>query len=492
MLEQLQRYSRPVPRYTSYPTAPVFREDFAAEDYASLLGRPDRGRRPLSLYFHFPFCRNICFFCACTVIYTANKKRMAPYMRLLVREMDLVLEALAARGEGEARDDDGRLFQAVSQLHFGGGTPGFASPDEIRGFHREITKRFRFAPDAELSVELDPRETTDEHIAAYAGCGFNRASLGVQDLDPKVQRAVNRVQPFDELEILLTKLREAGFRGINLDLIYGLPHQTPEGFAQTIDGVLSLQPDRLSLFQFAYLPQLKQHQQRINAEALPEVRTRLEILSNSIEQLTRAGYVYIGMDHFARPDDPMAIAASRGELERNFQGYTVPPGMHSDASDDAARERGSASAAYEQGSDLLAFGVSAIGDLGDAYVQNTRHLKTYESEVLAGRLPVDRGLVLNADDHERRRIIMLLICRFELEYDSGFRARYAPEFEVLAGFHAEGLVEIEEPSFSKTANRPGRLRVTEAGKFVIRNICQVFDAYTRELAARGQQFSKSV
>lgn len=473
MYDQLMRYSRPVPRYTSYPTAPVFHEGFGAEEYARLLAQADRQERPLSLYYHFPFCRNICYFCACTVIYTANKKRMAPYMRLLEREMDLVIEAMCASGHA-ALDADGRLLgREVQQLHYGGGTPGFASPDEIRGFHRAIERRFRFAEDAELSVELDPRETTDEHIAAYTECGFNRASLGIQDLDPAVQRAVNRIQPFDDIRVLLAKLRDRGFRGINLDLIYGLPHQTAEGFARTIDAVLELQPDRLSLFQFAYLPQLKQHQQRIDQAQLPDVRTRLEILSNSIDTLTRAGYVYIGMDHFARPDDAMAIAARNGRLERNFQGYTVPPRIESEAGSDC---------------DLLAFGVSAIGDLRNAYVQNKRHLKSYEADVLSGRLPVDRGLVLNEDDHTRRRIIMRLICQFELPFDREFRSRYAAEFEALSSFHAEGLVEIEEPS----GDREGVLRVTEAGKFVIRNICQVFDAYTNELAARGQQFSKSV
>ncbi|MEQ9364806.1 MAG: radical SAM protein, partial [Leptospirales bacterium] len=255
MYDQLLRYSRPVPRYTSYPTAPVFRDGFGAADYEALLAQSDRADRPLSLYFHFPFCRSICYFCACTVIYTANKKRMAPYMGLLAREMDLVVAALSARGS-DARDAKGRIAREVRQLHFGGGTPGFASPDEIRGFHLEITKRFRFAADAELSVELDPRETTDDHIAAYTESGFNRASLGIQDLDPVVQRAVNRIQPFEEVGILLEKLRGNGFRGINLDLIYGLPHQTPAGFARTIEGVLELRPDRLSLFQFAYLPQL--------------------------------------------------------------------------------------------------------------------------------------------------------------------------------------------------------------------------------------------
>lgn len=490
MLEQLQRYSRPVPRYTSYPTAPVFSDGFDHADYARLLEQPQRVDRPLSLYFHFPFCRNICYFCACTVIYTANKKRSAPYLALMVREMDLVAERLAG-----GRDEKQRSLREVRQLHYGGGTPGFSSPDEIRGFHQEITKRFRIAEDAELSVELDPRETTDDHIAAFTECGFNRASLGIQDLDPVVQKAINRVQPFEDIRTLLAKLRDRGFRGINLDLIYGLPHQTPDGFARTVDAVLELLPDRVSLFQFAYLPELKQHQQRIDATKLPDVRTRLEILSRSIEQLTRAGYVYIGMDHFAHPDDAMAVAARTGNLQRNFQGYTVPPFDKNETEKEDTGSKvgnktenaiGHESEAAE--CDLLAFGVSAIGDLRDAYIQNTRNLIDYKIAIEAEKLPVDRGLLLNRDDQERREIIMGLICQFELDFDDNFYTRYAAEFEALETFCAEGLVEIRLPS----PDERGLLCVTDPGKFVIRNICQVFDAYTNELAARGQKFSQSV
>ena len=477
MYETLLRYSRPTPRYTSYPTAPAFHEGFGESEYLQLLAGVERAHRPLSLYFHIPFCRHICYYCACNVVYTANRKRSVPYLNAVTREMDLVQARLAGH-----RDATGRLIsRPVRQVHFGGGTPGFLSPDLFRVFFRNISDRFLIAPNAECSVELDPREYSDDLLDAFAECGFRRASLGVQDLDPRVQRAVNRVQSFAEIRDLVEKLRARGFRGINFDLIYGLPLQTVESFARTVDSVLELRPDRLSLFQFAYLPDLKQHQRRIDAGSLPASVERIRILDHAIERLTAAGYIYIGMDHFALPSDGLAVAQRAGRLRRNFQGYTTafgaPAGEPSTADDEC---------------DLLAFGVSAIGDLREAYVQNTRDVQTYEAKLAADQLPVERGFVLNSEDVERRRIIMQLLCHFEQEFDAAFRARYAAEILELEGFRAEGLVEIDEYDSRAPGESSGRIRVTPAGRFVIRNICAVFDGYLQRLQARGQRFSQSV
>lgn len=450
---RLQRFSRPGPRYTSYPTAPVFDESFGPEDYGRALANPARANAPLSLYFHIPFCENVCLYCGCNVIYTANHRRAAPYLELLRREMDLV----------QAKLDPAR---PVDQLHLGGGTPTFLAPEELRDLCDEIRRRFRFSLQAELSIELDPRVTNLEHIDVLAEAGFNRASLGVQDLDPRVQAAIRREQPAEEVFRFFEILRGRGFRSLSADLIYGLPHQSAASFRETIEGVLRFRPDRLSLFQFAYLPELKKHQQRLDATALPSAEERLAIFFQSSERLREAGYEYIGMDHFALPQDELACALRDGSLHRNFQGYTT---------------RGAC--------DLIGFGLTSIGEIGEAFAQNAKEMAPYEEAIRAGRFATQRGLVRGGEDRLRARVIRDLLCRFavdladiETEFGIDFRKHFSSELNDLQSFADEGFLEITSHG----------LRVLPDGRFVIRNICMAFDAYLPALRERGQRFSKTV
>ena len=452
-IETLSKYSKPGPRYTSYPTAPVFNDEFTVQDYHEIIGARDRSHIPLSLYFHLPFCTSVCFFCACNVIYTKNAARTAPYLDLLREEMRMLASEL----------DPARV---VKQLHWGGGTPSFLTPEEMAALWKDITTYFTIAPDAEISVELDPRSTTAEHVEVLAKCGFNRASLGVQDLDPRVQEAVNRIQPLEMSRELAAQLRAKNFHGVNVDLIYGLPEQTLGSFEHTLDEILELKPDRISLFHFAYLPHLKKHQKRIDEGALPSTETKLEIFKMATERFLEAGYRYIGMDHFALPDDEMSVAQENRRLHRNFQGYTI------------CRD-----------CDLLGIGVTSIGEAGGAFIQNQKDMKAYEEAISSGSLAVYRGHKRTRDDEIRRRVILELICNFELhfseveaEFDINFQEYFAEELPGLQPFMEDELL-IQEGDV---------IRVTEAGRYVIRNICMVFDAYLKTLETRGQKFSKTV
>lgn len=452
-LQWLKKYSQPGPRYTSYPTAPVFSGDFGPSDYRTLLSREDRRDVPLSFYFHIPFCQSVCSFCACSVVYTRNRDRVDPYLDLILRELDMIRESI----------DPSRK---VTQLHWGGGSPTFLTPDRMISFMKEIRSRFPFMEDAEISIELDPRETSMEHIDVLAEVGFNRASLGIQDMDHQVQQAVNRVQPIEMIEPIYQKLRERNFSGINFDLIYGLPYQTPETFQDTIDTVIRMRPDRISLFNFAYLPHLKTHQRLIEEDKLPSVDMRLKIFAKSVDAFVRTGYEYIGMDHFALPDDELSISQKNRTLHRNFQGYTT---------------RG--------GSDLIGVGVTSIGELSDGYAQNKKDIKEYTDAIESGSLAVERGLVRSKDDRIRHRVIMSLINHFELHFDEverefgiDFAGYFSDELPQLQTFVDEGLLEIDE----------GEIRVHWQGRFVIRNICMVFDAHLKALEAKGQKFSKTV
>jgi len=453
-LKWLKKYSRPGPRYTSYPTAPVFDTSFTSDDYIKMLERPDGKNVPLSLYFHIPFCESVCSFCACNVIYTKNRSHVDPYLDLVKKEMDMLVSHL----------DPSRL---VDQLHWGGGTPTFMSPDRMDVFYEEIKKRFSFTENAEISIELDPREVTKDHISVLRKHGFNRASLGVQDVDEKVQKAVNRLQPMDEQVVpIYESLRKEGFHGINMDLIYGLPHQTPVSFEKTVEAIISLCPDRISLFNFAYLPHLKKHQVKIDASALPDTDSRLEIFAMSVERFITAGYVYVGMDHFALPDDELVLAQSDGTLHRNFQGYTT---------------RG--------GCDLLGIGVTSIGELDNGYAQNYKKLEQYSAALEEGRFPVERGYRRTEDDTIRHRVIMELISHFRLDtkkiekdYGIDFQSYFAGELQELKQFEEDGLLSFEN----------AEITVGFQGRFVIRNICMLFDAHLQELENKGQKFSKTV
>jgi len=359
----INKYAKPVPRYTSYPTAKEFSEEnITPELWKEKIIQSNERKTPLSLYFHIPFCENECYFCGCNVIITRRKDVVNPYIEYLIKEMDIVSELL----------DESRK---VVQLHWGGGTPNYLDKNQMKILMEEIKKRFPFDENAEISIELDPRHIDKETIFLLREIGFNRVSFGIQDFNEKVQKAVNRIQPEEMIFSLMDWLREAGFESVNIDLIYGLPYQSVETYSETIDKVIKLNPDRIANFNFAYLPELKRIQRKIDAEALPEPEEKLEILKLTIDKLTKAGYLFIGMDHFAKPDDELAVAQRERTLHRNFQGYTT----HAEA-------------------ELLGFGVTSISMLYDAYAQNYKKLGDYYKSLDEGKLPVWKGVILDEDD----------------------------------------------------------------------------------------------
>ena len=463
----INRYDKAGPRYTSYPTAVQFRETFGEAEYRAAALASNAGCAPLSLYFHLPFCDTVCYYCACNKIVTRNRQRTAPYLERLFREIEL----------------QGALFdrsRPVEQLHWGGGTPTFLSSDEMRALMHKTRQHFSLRDDdsGEYSIEVDPREANADIIALLRELGFNRLSLGVQDFDPTVQKAVNRIQSEAETFAVLDAARRTGFRSVNMDLIYGLPHQTVASFAATLDKVIAAGPDRLSVFNYAHLPELFKTQRQIDAANLPAAGEKLAILQHTIDRLTAAGYVYIGMDHFARPDDELAVAQREGSLYRNFQGYST----HADC-------------------DLVAMGITAIGALQGSssaasagaakgiscYSQNVKTLDEYAALLDAGRLPVYRGIVLSDEDKLRRAIITQLICHFELNFARieqlfpiRFRDYFAAELDECKAMQADGLLDVQADC----------LIVRPAGKLLIRNICMVFDTYLR--AAHQPRFSKVI
>ncbi|CAK0754460.1 coproporphyrinogen III dehydrogenase [Gammaproteobacteria bacterium] len=450
--ELIHRYDRSGPRYTSYPTAVQFHEGFGEADYREITRATNETGRPLSLYFHLPFCDTVCFYCACNKVVTKDRRRSAPYLERLHREIAL---------QGELFDRS----RIVDQLHWGGGTPTFISHDEMRALMAQTRRYFTLRDGGgEYSVEIDPREARADTIAVLRELGFNRMSLGVQDFDLRVQRAVNRIQTEKETAIVLEAARAEGFNSISIDLIYGLPFQSVEGFSKTLEKVLDLNPDRLSVFNYAHLPELFMPQRRINVAELPSPAEKLAILQFTIERLTAAGYIYIGMDHFATPEDELARAQREGTLYRNFQGYST----HADA-------------------DLVGLGATSIGKVGATYSQNARDLDSYYERLDAGNLPIFRGIRLDADDLVRRDVITNLICHFQLDYAKIARNHgihctdyFAQELSELAGMEADGLLSLF----------PTGIRVHPRGKLLIRNICMVFDRYLRNQAER--RFSKVI
>jgi len=453
--ELIRRYDTSGPRYTSYPTAVQFHEGFGEDLYRRLALASNREQplRPLSLYFHLPFCDTVCFYCACNKIITKNRRRASPYLQRLFREIELQ----------SALFDDARV---VDQLHWGGGTPTFISHDEMRELMRVTGEHFRLRNDdkGEYSIEIDPREVSAETVALLRELGFNRISVGVQDFDPRVQRAVNRIQSEAQTRLAVDEARRQGFRSVSLDLMYGLPQQTPASFSTTLERVLDLAPDRLSVFNYAHLPARFKTQRQIRDEELPSARDKLAILKLTVDALTSAGYVYIGMDHFARPDDELAVAQREGTLYRNFQGYST----HADC-------------------DLVAMGITAISKVGDSYSQNVRTLDDYYERLDGGRLGVFRGVELSADDLLRRDVINKLICNFRLDFaaveakhDISFRDYFAEERDTLLAMEQDGLLRMDAD----------RIEVMPRGRLLIRNICMVFDRYLR--GGGGQQFSKVI
>jgi oxygen-independent coproporphyrinogen-3 oxidase len=453
-IELLSRYNVPGPRYTSYPTAPVWNETYGAADYERILtgAAAAASPAPLSLYFHLPFCERLCFFCGCTVVITGTDHAPEdPYLAVLEREIDWVADRA-----GSGRD--------VVQLHWGGGTPTYFPPALLEKLGRRIFDRFRLAPDAELGVEVDPRVTTRAHLEVLARLGFNRLSMGVQDFDPRVQKAINRIQPYAATRQLVEEARALGFPSVNMDLIFGLPYQTPETFSTTIDRVLEIAPDRLAVYSYANVPWMKKHQ-NVLLPHLPDEATKFGIFRTALERFSEAGFEYIGMDHFARADDELARARRDRTLHRNFQGYTT-----------------------KAGTDLVGFGMSAIGSVGGYYVQNRRELAAYRQAVGDSGAATFRGVHLSADDELRREVIGNLLChgvvvKKEIEQRFGivFDELFAPAIARLGPCAEDGLVELT----------PEEIRATPLGRVFLRNLAMPFDAYL-EASSDKPVFSRTL
>ncbi len=452
-LALINRYDKAGPRYTSYPTALELHEGFGDEDYRQQIAKSNAAGGPLSLYFHIPFCDTVCFYCACNKIVTKNRKHAEPYLESLYKEISLL----------------GALFdnqRVVNQLHWGGGTPTFLSFEQMRQLMTVTRQHFLLKDDddCEYSIEVDPRETNSHTIKKLRELGFNRISLGLQDFDPAVQKAVNRIQSEEQTFRVLADAKTEGFKSTNIDLIYGLPFQSVDTFADTLDKIVAAEPDRFSIFNYAHMPTRFKTQRQINEADMPSAEVKLEILQMVGQKLTAAGYVYIGMDHFAKPNDALAIAQREGKLYRNFQGYST----HSDC-------------------DLIGFGITSIGRVGDAYIQNVKELDEYEQLIKINKLPVYKGVTLDFDDQLRRAVITYIICHFELNFSSiedafsiNFAEYFAKELTELAPMEIDGLITISATG----------IQVLSAGRLLIRNVCMVFDKYL--LQKNQQQFSKVI
>ncbi|MGF6148091.1 Oxygen-independent coproporphyrinogen-III oxidase [Kingella potus] len=440
------------PRYTSYPTADRFHQDFGEAEYLEALALRGAGalNKPLSLYIHIPFCDTICYYCGCNKIITKDKTRADEYLEYLEREMAL----LAPHLNGSS---------PLAQLHFGGGTPTFLSDGQLDRVFAMIRRHFTLLPDGEYSIEIDPRKVSRDTVRHLGRLGFNRMSVGIQDFDPKVQQAVNRIQSVEETRNVIEAARESGFKSVSVDLIYGLPHQSLESIRPTIDTVLSLDPDRLALYHYAHLPHIFKPQRRIDTAAVPSSEEKLDILQYAVRRLGEAGYVFIGMDHFAKPDDELTVALREGFLQRNFQGYST----YADC-------------------DLVAIGVSSIGKIGGTYSQNARNIADYYAALDAGRLPIMRGYRLNADDLLRRNIIQDLMCRFALDYRD-YESTFGIPFARYFSAELADLAQMEQLGLVSLGSRS--LAVTAKGRFLIRNIAMVFDYHLRhrETTARYSQ-----
>jgi oxygen-independent coproporphyrinogen-3 oxidase len=438
--EFLAKYNRPGPRYTSYPTAPIWNEAFGPEELENVYAEADRAGRSVSLYMHLPFCEALCLFCACNVVIQRNKEAAQLYLDVLKREIAHVSGSVSRS-------------RPVVQFHWGGGTPTYLSPKQMEDLFEFTRARFRIAADAEIGVEVDPRVTTREHLETLRRLGFNRLSMGIQDFHPEVQEAVHRVQPYEMTCDLFREARRLGFDSINVDLIYGLPYQTPERFERTIEQIVGLAPDRVAMFSYAHVPWLKK-QQGSFARYLPEGMAKFQIFRSGLLGFLQAGYVYIGMDHFSRPGDELAVAQRNRTLHRNFQGYTT-----------------------KAGADLYGMGVSGISGIGNSYAQNFRDLAGYERAVVARGIGTMRGYRLSVDDCLRRAVISRLLCHtviskpeIEKEFSIGFDDYFAPELKRLAAFAEDGLLVQDEHE----------IRATMLGRIFIRNMAMVFDPYLEQ------------
>ena len=454
--ELLTKFDVPGPRYTSYPTADRFVEAFGEADYVQALEQRRTGPAamalPLSLYVHIPFCESLCYYCACNKIITKHHDRSLPYLRYLGKEVDLHVQRIGAG-------------QTVSQLHLGGGTPTFFNDDELAELMAMLRRNFSLVPGGEYSIEVDPRTVDAGRLETLARLGFNRLSFGVQDFDPLVQKAVHRIQPAEKVFALVDAARGLGFESINVDLIYGLPKQTPESFDRTLAQVADLRPDRIALYAYAHLPERFKPQRRIAAVDLPCAANKVAMLARSLAAFDEAGYVYVGMDHFALPNDALAVAKRQGRLHRNFQGYSTQPDC-----------------------DLIGLGVSAIGKVGATYSQNAKSLEDYQDLLDQGHLPVVRGLAVSRDDLLRRAVIMALMCQGEVQFESievghliDFKRYFAAELETLRRMQESGLVSVSEHA----------IQVTAMGWFFVRGVAMVFDKYLQADRTRAR-FSKII
>jgi oxygen-independent coproporphyrinogen-3 oxidase len=451
--EFLARYNRPGPRYTSYPTAPVWNDSFGPDDLERVHEEAERAQSPVSLYMHIPFCESLCLFCACNVIIQKDKRVAPPYLAVLKEELERVSRSVSKRRE-------------VVQFHWGGGTPTYLTPEQIEDLFSAVRARFTFAAGAEIGIEVDPRVTSREHLETLRRLGFNRLSMGIQDFHAEVQKAIHRIQSFELTRDLLIAARDLGFDSINVDLIYGLPYQNPERFAHTVDQILELAPDRVALFSYAHVPWLKKQQGSFAAH-LPEGMEKFEIFRTGLLKFLEAGYLYIGMDHFAKPGDELAISQQKRTLHRNFQGYTT-----------------------KAGADLYGMGVTAISGIQNAYAQNHRELAAWEKSVAERGIATMRGYRLSADDQLRRAVISRLLCHTVVikeeiarEFHIDFDTYFADELAHLEASRSDGLVLLE----------PNEIRTTWLGRIFIRNLAMVFDPYLekQQLAAKPL-FSKTL
>jgi oxygen-independent coproporphyrinogen-3 oxidase len=451
--EFLNKYNRPGPRYTSYPTAPVWQENFGPDDLQQAFATADAAATPVSLYMHLPFCESLCLFCACNVVIQKNKAAASPYLTTLKKEMDFVARHVSRQ-------------RPVIQFHWGGGTPTYLSPAQMEDLYGHAREQFTIVPGAEIGIEVDPRVTTREHLETAHRLGFNRLSMGIQDFHPEVQKAVNRVQPFELTRDLISAARQLQFESVNVDLIYGLPYQNAERFAETVDKVLTLQPDRVAMFSYAHVPWLKKQQGSFQ-EHLPEGMEKFRIFRAGLQKFLEASYIYIGMDHFARPSDELAIAQQNRTLHRNFQGYTT-----------------------KAGADLYGMGVSAISGIGHSYAQNFRDLHSYQERVERRGIATMRGYRLTPEDEIRRAVISRLLCHavigkgeIERAFALSFDDYFARELALLQEFSEDGLVQVS----------PEEIRITMLGRIFIRNVAMVFDPYLEQQKLESRPlFSKTL
>jgi oxygen-independent coproporphyrinogen-3 oxidase len=448
-----EKYSKPGPRYTSYPTALEFSQSFSYDAYIQELKSQDPSR-PLSLYFHLPFCRSACYFCGCNVVFTSKEDKKVRYIDYLKRELAILASVLDTK-------------RSVIQMHFGGGTPTFFSADQLDEIITEIKKTFpNFSSDAEISCEIDPRFINEYQMRVLSSQGFNRVSFGIQDFDEKVQTAVHRVQPYDETKAAMDLARQYRMHSVNVDLIYGLPYQTPETFQKTLEMAISLNPDRFAVFNYAHVPWLMKTMRKIDETTLPTPTQKLEILRNTIDHMEEQGYKMVGMDHFAKPEDELFLAIDKGELHRNFQGYTT-----------------------KGGADLIGVGLTSIGESSNYYAQNSKDMTSYEEAIDAGKLPFSRGILLSKDDKIRQYVIMELMANFKIniprvekELDINFNDYFNDALKALQPYVDDKILTINETA----------IEANETGAMLIRNIAMPFDAYMGQHAQSKKTFSKTI